>query len=534
MAPRLMSRHRSGIGVALLAAAIVGLWIPLNPGGARSHAQSKPASEWTRFVATAARCGPGSRPESGLQGQMTAAERFGAKASQAYHCNLELVGQFEGEGAYNAMATVGTCAYFSTVGSAAQRHRGVVVADASDPRRPQAAAYLDSRAMVRPNESLDAHADRNLVGAVECPPAIPCTTSSRTPMPSPSSDGRGARDSSFDLYEAVDCRRPILKSSLPLPEMLGHAGRFAPDGRTYYATSWDTGPSDLNGIVAIDVTDPTRPSVILRWRAPKEVPPHDIAIGADGTRAYVSLGGNPLRLPGSTYGHVANGLAILDISDIQRRRPAPQVRVLGTLLWEDGGIAQAPVPLTIKGRLYIMASDWTGPGGGQATRVACAQGLPPFGFVRIIDISDEPHPKLVSKIVLQVHDPANCTQVLADLLPQTDYSAYPCLPDSPQDARLVACGFKESGLRVFDVRDPSRASEIGYYKPPARRTESRPGSRLFETFKGADRTADSVAVTRRFDRERGEIWFLSQDNAFQIVRFTDHFRAARPDLFPTR
>lgn len=537
MMTRLMSHDRCSGRLTVLVAAAVLLSSSSIPGQGRRRDQSAPPVGWTRSVVPAAQCGPGSRSESGLQGQMTLAERFSAKTSEAYRCNLELVGQFEGEGGYNSMAALDTCGYFSTVGSAAQRHRGVVVVDASDRRRPQATAYLDSPAMVRPNESLDAHPGRKLLGAVECPPAVPCTATARTPEPGRGGDQKSATDSSFDLYEAVDCRRPVLRSSIPLPATLSHAGRFAPDGRTFYVTSWDSRPaSDLNGIVAIDVADPARPNVTYRWRAPKEVEPHDIVISADGMRAYVSLGGNPLQLLGSTYGHVPNGLAILDISDIQRRRPAPQVRVLGSSLWDDGGIAQSPVPVTIKGRPYIMSSDWSGPagGGGSATRAACARGLPPFGFARLTDISDEQHPKLTSKIMLQVNDPENCTRVLPDLTVQSDYSAYPCFPDDPQNATLVACGWKESGLRVFDVRDPARPAEVAYYKPPARRTEIRPGSRLFETFKGVDRTADLVSVIRRFDRERGEIWFLSYDNAFQIVRFTDQFRASRRDLFPAR
>jgi hypothetical protein len=275
---------------------------------------------------------------------MTFAERFSAKAFEGYHCNLEPVGKFDGEGAYNSMAVLDSCGYFSTVGNPAQHHRGVVVVDASDRWRLRALAYLDSPAMARPNESLDAHPGRKLLGAVECPPAVSCTATARTSK--------------------------------------RHAGRFSPDGRTYYATSWDSRPSDLNGLVAIDVTDPAKPTVTYRWRAPKDVPPHDIA--------------------------------------------------------------QAPVPVMIKGRPYIMSSDWSGPGGGggQATRAACAQGVPPFGFARFTDISDERNPKLVSKILLQVNDPANCTQVLTDLAPQSDYSAYPCLPDDPQNATMVACGWK--------------------------------------------------------------------------------------------
>ena len=47
-----------------------------------------------------AECGPGSRPEAGLQGQMAAAERF--SAPRAYPCNLELVGSTQGKGRVGA------------------------------------------------------------------------------------------------------------------------------------------------------------------------------------------------------------------------------------------------------------------------------------------------------------------------------------------------------------------------------------------------------------------------------------------------
>src|SRR5437899_13087260 len=69
-----------------------------------------------------ARCGPGSRTESGLQGQTTAAERFSAGGSRrTYNCNLELAGQAQGEGANWDMAIFGACVYVATAGGAQQQ-----------------------------------------------------------------------------------------------------------------------------------------------------------------------------------------------------------------------------------------------------------------------------------------------------------------------------------------------------------------------------------------------------------------------------
>src|SRR5712692_10932356 len=53
---------------------------------------------WSKPVPRA-ECGKGDRIENALQGQTTIAERMTGEALKAYNCNLELVGQFQGEGA---------------------------------------------------------------------------------------------------------------------------------------------------------------------------------------------------------------------------------------------------------------------------------------------------------------------------------------------------------------------------------------------------------------------------------------------------
>src|SRR5262249_22366896 len=140
---------------------------------------------------------------------------------------------------------VDSCGYFSTSGGPGQKHPGVVVVDASDRKHPQASTYLDSPAMLRPNEGLDAV--KKVIGAIEV------TTSGGTILP-PATANLAA---SFDLYDATDCRKPVLRSSIKIPGFVAHAGRFAPDGRTFYTTSatYTGQPSEKDGFVAIDTSD---------------------------------------------------------------------------------------------------------------------------------------------------------------------------------------------------------------------------------------------------------------------------------------
>ena len=218
-----------------------------------------------------------------------------------------------------------------------------------------------------------------------------------------------------------------------------------------------------------------------------------------------------------------NGLIIIDVSDVQKRVANPQLREVSRLTWLDGRAAQVPTTMTIKGKPYILFVDESS---GRAA--SCAQGLTPYGLARIIDISDEKNPLTVSKLALETHDPANCTTTLADVadFPGFAYDSHYCSVDNPNDARLAACSYFQSGMRVFDISDPAKPKEIAYYKPPARRREYRPASNI--NFLGGgkltfDHTADWSSANSRFVRHGNELhlWTTSQDNGFQVLRFTN-------------
>jgi LVIVD repeat len=481
---------------------------------------------WTGPVPKAD-CGPNDRVETGLQGQTTLEERLSGASMAAYNCNLELVGQFQGEGTKWQLATFDDCAYYGQWNNFDQpltRNPGVPVIDASDPQNPQMSAVLTARAMSDPHESLKVNKKRKLLGATKGP-------------------GFGvteATDRQFAFYDiSPDCAHPRLLSDVDVPGHVGHAGDWAPDGLTYYGANIRVdSPVAPPRITGMDVSDPTQPKLL--GFIPHHT--HDLSVSKDGTRMYLAQAGNytPFGFP---FPEHPNGLVILDISDFQFRRPNPQATTISELFWRDGGVAQQTIPVTYRGRPHLIFTDETGAGPlfstAFAARVeACAQGLAPFGFARIIDISDERNPKIISKLMLEVHDPANCPLTINDFTPDVrdldfyGYSSHYCTVDRANNPRMMACGYLGAGLRVFDIRDPFHPREIAYYKPPAQRTKFLPGSALWADYGGdsgitnPDRTTDRVQTNMRFRKHKGElhIWFVGQDNGFQIVRFTKSMR----------
>lgn len=154
----------------------------------------------------------------------------------------------------------------------------------------------------------------------------------------------------------------------------------------------------------MDVSNPSAPKLIGHW-ADDIDSTHDISINEAGTRACLTRWGNyvPFGLPGT------NGLVILDTTDIKNRVASPaQPKTIGTLYCDDGGVARQTHPYTYNGKPFLVFTDETGvsklaaPDTGRVD--ACAKGLPPFGFARIIDLSDETKPKLVAKLMLEVND----------------------------------------------------------------------------------------------------------------------------------
>ena len=166
--------------------------------------------------------------------------------------------------------------------------------------------------------------------------------------------------------------------------------------------------------------------------------------------------------------------------------------------------------------------------GASSRAAACAQQLPPFGFPKIIDVSDDSHPREVAKLMLEVDDPANCFMTMGEATnPAFVYDSHYCNVDDARDARLLVCSFFEAGLRAFDIRDPYHPREVAYYKPPAQGTKDLPAPpaelyRLRRRHAEPHRGLDVVvpAHPEAAGRHGGGVVHL-EDNGFQVVRFTN-------------
>jgi hypothetical protein len=418
-----------------------------------------------------AKCGPGSNPEPGMQGRVPA-----GSDPEGFTCNVELLGHEGSAGGFKVWRFVDRsgreCAYYDTTllfptnaQHPAEAPTGVAVLDMSDPSNPVQTDTLVTPAMQSPHESVVLNERRGLLAAVLGNPLA----------------NAGVVDV-YDLNE--DCRHPALQSSLPVG-FLGHESGFAPDGNTFYATSLFNG-----SVTAVDVSNPRLPRTI--WVG--NYTSHGMTISEDGNRGYIAD---------------ASGLVIVDLSEVQARAPLPEVREISRLTWDTLTIPQVAIPVTIGGRPHLVEIDEFSTDEGE--RFPVANGERP-GVARIIDISDETQPRVVSEIRLEVHQPENRAQLAGDPGASSSlqgYAGHYCAVPQREEPGIVACSFIASGLRVFDIRDPARPREIAYFVAPLSGSSS------------GGAPSNYAMSGPAFAPERGEIWHSDGNTGFYSLRVAE-------------
>jgi hypothetical protein len=489
-----------------------------------------------------ATCGPHDQSEAAarvLQGQVPASLR--ATGFQGFNCNLELVGQVRGDGANwqtdefrehrdgfreiqfgRGYGNRGdhTCAYHGTAFTTLGRtHVGVPVIDMTNPSAPVPTSYLTSISMLDPWESLKTNTRRELLAGDNA-----------------HNGGGGQGGPQVDVYDiSVDCRFPQLLASVAVGTGTdggmvspifpnGHEGAWAPDGLTYYR-------SDLANAMyhAIDMSDPRRPKEIAFFDiatalSPLTVKSHGLSVSDDGNRAYVAVIGGLTAAGVDPSAPADNGFAVLDTSQVQARKPNAQFKLISTFLYKDGTVSQHTIPVKIKGKPYIIQVDEGGSGGitFAGWQSACAAGVPMFPMAHIVDISNEKKPTQVSELILEMNNPANCEQVLPDIvgLAIFTYGTHYCSVDNRENTTTLACDEFNSGIRVFDIRDPTRPKEIAYYNPASETTAS-PGSNHVTTAQWVAGGPDWCSAQLHLDADKGTLWTTCQDNGLLSLKFTN-------------
>lgn len=275
------------------------------------------------------------------------------------------------------------------------------------------------------------------------------------------------------IYDLTDPRRP---------ERLGF---FDTGGRGVHRIVYEGGdraylsaaPEGYTGRIwfIVDVSDPTRPSEVGRWWWPGmwtdggETP--DWPAGEERLVHHAMVHGDRAYL-----GLWDSGMVIIDLSD--EEHPA----TISRLAWEEGGHTHTALPLP--DRDLVVVTDEAITDGCDGDR----------HMVRVVDVSDETAPFVRS--ICPVPEGDFCDRGLR-------FGAH-CLhenrPGSYRSQDLMFVTYFNAGLRVYDLSDADRPTEIAHWIP-----ECPPGqaaAQINDVFVAEDHTVYAT------DRVNGGVYLL--------------------------
>jgi hypothetical protein len=472
-------------------AVLAGVLLAATPGVA-AMAASSPTS------AAGVPCGVNDHPETGVQGDVPRADQTSGEAKKGYNCGLALVGHatLSGDGrnpGSNAnMAWAGHCAYVSGPGAlfgspSPKPGDGVAVIDVSSPAHPTHTLTLRSPGALATSETLHAVTTKKrsilVVGQYG--------NANQTPT------------QPMDVYDVTDCAHPKLLTPQPFiwPQNQ-HNLTISPNGRYVFATlplqAVDIDPlfdgNPATGVVYLgSITDAVADALGNHPNG------HEVYSNADGTRIWTGM-------------QVLNAEAMwsVDLTKWLQRdatnAPAGPPEIVSE---EPNYPGHSVRKATIGGRAYALHSDESVFG----TAYGCLPeaGTPFAGPAEpyLSDYTDEHHPTMaVGKLHLAINDAANCP---AQLSSKINSSSHYQDVDNEADTTFAMVSMWNSGLRVFDVRNPAAPKEVAYFNP-------------------ADVGIDSTVLDQawghiRYVPETGQIWFGTASGGFWVVELEPQVRA---------
>lgn len=424
--------------------------------------------------------GPGDRPETTIQGGLKTSERDVPGGFQGQWCGMGQVGHepLALRGSFGDVQLMGHCAYASMrdPSNLALPTTGTAVVDARVPSNPVWVKTLRTPAMQRAYSALEIQ-KKIMVGAFK--------------------DFGPSGTNPFDVYDVSgDCLEPKFLATTNTASG-NHDGWLTPDTNTYYGVPFggqtiQQNPNRID-LHVMDLTDKANPRQLVNWNR-NQLPPevrdrllptrnfHDVSTNDDGTRLYLALYGGNNALggnPADGSGRCANGLLIMDSTDVAMRTANPQLRYISFHSWcdakadpvnnfydpdfDDGSTAAAHATEYViheNGKPYVVTTDESAAGLDGEWSAICRQRT----FGRLIDISDETHPRVVSTFKPDIGKPENCPQIMAEQINggMIHYIGF----DDRYKMRLVFYAGANYGIRVVDYRDPAHPKEIAYYKAP--------------------------------------------------------------------
>jgi hypothetical protein len=462
-----------------------------------------------------ARCGQGDLPETGIQGDVPKADQTSGRAEQGYNCGLALVGHTTlGAGgrapdSNGNMAWAGHCAYIAGPGAVFGNPNpaagdGVAVVDVSDPTSPQHVATL---------RSPGSKAAMETINAVE--------TRDRSILVIGQYGNQAGGDKPMDIYDVRDCAHPKLLQTFIWPKNI-HNLTISGNGRYVFATQ-PLQAADISGLFDKDPTTSTvylgdieaatpGPPVAIGPTADLDDPIAPTAFGYTHNQylsheAWPTADGGTLYVGGQLP--IFETFSILDIRDWLRRDAAGNPAGPPKVISQRSGRGHSVRTATIGGKPFVLHSEESvfGPTWGCLPETANPFAGPSQPW--LTDISDPTNPRTVSQFGLAINDPSNCAaQIDSGVSASVHYHDV----DDPTRTTFVVASMWNSGVRVFDVRDPAHPKEVAYFNPGD--VQAGPGV-----------TLDHAWAHVRWVPKTGQLWFSTSAGGFWVAELEPQVRA---------
>lgn len=262
---------------------------------------------------------------------------------------------------------------------------------------------------------------------------------------------------------------------------------------------WRTGRTRVMTI--LDISDPEAPRHISDFWHP------------------VQLGGEPQPLPDETFGvhfplvegerayiaYADGGFGIVDVADPERATLIGHVRTYPAL---TDGQTHTCVPLLDRGLLVVSEEPMAN------------FGLEGPKNIRLWDIADESAPKEISTLPIPE---ATSEEPYPTYFHKGERFGPHNLHENHQGTKRVTDkiynAYMNAGLRVFDISEPSRPTEVASFVPPSPTTvvDPRPYMRIFDVIHGGVRDVCSQDV---LVDPRGYIYLSGLNDGVWILRET--------------
>lgn len=426
-------------------------------------------------------CGPGDKPETGMQGETPLKDIASGRNKSPYYCGMRIVGHTPVEGGGGIMRRSRSCVYVS--GAA-----GVRVVDMSDPAKPKPRGLLTDPGAVGTSETFNVIdlPDRHVLVAGKYSNSL---SSERVPM---------------SIYDITDCTRPKLMSTYYWPGDI-HVPTISPDGKLVYISR----PFGVSGVMVLDIGNLSQPKFVgnfpLLLPGGRQARCHDLSFNPDGTRMYC-----PGSIPTEAERESNPGPSVWDVTQITAGKTNvwPPIRFVGEADVKGQGDHDAPYAV-INGKPYLVTG----------AELGCNLGK--TDFPSIFDISDEKNPRKVGEFRLEVMEHCVADSTFKAMQKVRYGLHYNSVVDNAWGkVPLGMFSFMSAGVRIVDLRDPTKPREVAYYHPAAPAQAPPASNSAF----GPTPYSDSCMSHNYFDPATGHIWFACRSGVY-VAELTPEVRA---------